>query len=182
MISKLVADYGDEAHEVITYFEKFKLIESRWEVNSETGRPEKSYRTFYNAFQISTSLTFDEAQELLTVVLMSEKEFETLESKIVEMIGKCETFKEAKEAAKILYNYCKGELNEKQQKKEKAEDGIQDELELPQNNEGIQEETIDSQEVDDETPDAQSAPLEVEADKEPEVQTCLLYTSPSPRD
>ena len=92
MISKLGADYGDEAHEVITYFEKFKLIESRWEVNSETGRPEKSYRTFYNAFQISTSLTFDEAQELLTVVLMSEKEFKALESRIVEMIGTDGTF------------------------------------------------------------------------------------------
>ena len=37
-----------------------KLVESRWEVNNESGRPEKGYRTFYNAFQISTSLTFDE--------------------------------------------------------------------------------------------------------------------------
>ena len=43
--------------------------------------------TFYNAFQISTSLTFEETQDLLTVVLMSEKEFGKLENKIVEMIG-----------------------------------------------------------------------------------------------
>jgi len=78
MISALVEKYGKGAHGAITYFEKFKLVESRWEVNDKTGRPEKSYRTFYNAFQISTSLTFDEAQELL---------FNDLESKIVEMIG-----------------------------------------------------------------------------------------------
>jgi len=92
MISDLLTKHGDESADIIAYFEKFKLIESRWEVNSETGRPEKSYRTFYNAFQISTSLTFDETQELLTVVLMSDKEFETLESKIVELIGEEGTF------------------------------------------------------------------------------------------
>jgi len=92
MISDLLTKHGDESADIIAYFEKFKLIESRWEVNSETGRPEKSYRTFYNAFQISTSLTFDETQELLTVVLMSNKEFETLESKIVELIGEEGTF------------------------------------------------------------------------------------------
>lgn len=92
MISALTEKYGQGAHGAITYFEKFKLVESRWEVNDETGRPEKSYRTFYNAFQISTSLTFDEAQELLTVVLMTEKEFNDLESKIVEMIGSDGTF------------------------------------------------------------------------------------------
>ena len=77
---------------ISTLVEKFKLVESRWEVNSETGRPEKGYRTFYNAFQISTSLSFDEAQELLTVVLMTEKKFKNLESKIVEMIGSEGTF------------------------------------------------------------------------------------------
>ena len=92
MISDLLTKYGDEASDIIAYFEKFKLIESRWEVNSETGRPEKSYRTFYNAFQISTSLTFDETQELLTVVLMTDKKFEKLESKIVELIGEEGTF------------------------------------------------------------------------------------------
>ena len=87
MISDLVKKFGKGAHDAIIYFEKFKLVESRWEVNNETGRPEKGYRTFYNAFQISTSLTFDEAQELLTVVLMTEKEFKSLESKIVKLIG-----------------------------------------------------------------------------------------------
>ena len=92
MISTLVEKYGAGAHDAIIYFEKFKLVESRWEVNNETGRPEKGYRTFYNAFQISTSLTFDEAQELLTVVLMTEKEFKSLESKIVELIGSEGTF------------------------------------------------------------------------------------------
>ena len=92
MISDLIAKHGKGANDAIIYFEKFKLVESRWEVNNDTGRPEKGYRTFYNAFQISTSLTFDEAQELLTVVLMPEKEFNNFESEIVEMIGSEGTF------------------------------------------------------------------------------------------
>ena len=92
MISDLVAKHGKGSNGAITYFEKFKLVESRWEINNDTGRPEKSYRTFYNAFQISTSLTFDEAQELLTVVLMPEKEFNNFESEIVELIGSEGTF------------------------------------------------------------------------------------------
>ena len=92
MISELNEKFGDEANDIIVYYEKFKLIESRWEVNKDTGRPEKSYRTFYNAFQISTSLTFDETQELLTVVLMPDIEFDKYESKIVELIGEVGPF------------------------------------------------------------------------------------------
>ena len=75
----------EDAFSAITYFEKFKLVESRWEVRD--GKPEKAYRTFYNAFQISTSLSFEETQELLTVVLMDEAVFEALEVKILEMVG-----------------------------------------------------------------------------------------------
>ena len=92
MISDLVSKHGEDAYAAIIYFEKFKLIESRWEVNNESGRPEKGYKTFYNAFQISTSLTFDETKDLLTVVLMTEKKFKSLESKIIELIGSDGTF------------------------------------------------------------------------------------------
>ena len=83
--SELADKFGDEAFAAITYFEKFKLVESRWEVRD--GKPEKAYRTFYNAFQISTSFSFEETQELLTVVLMDEAVFEALEVKILEMVG-----------------------------------------------------------------------------------------------
>ena len=83
--SELQEMFGEKAFGAITYFEKFKLVESRWEVRD--GKPEKAYRTFYNAFQISTSFSFEETQELLTVVLMDEAVFEALEGKILEMVG-----------------------------------------------------------------------------------------------
>ena len=83
--SELQEMFGEKAFSAITFFEKFKLVESQWEVRD--GKPEKAYRTFYNAFQISTSLSFEETQELLTVVLMDEAVFEALEVKILEMVG-----------------------------------------------------------------------------------------------
>ena len=94
--------------------------------------------------------------------------FTNAESKIVELIGKCETFKEALEAAKILYEYCKGEVNDQQSQK-KAEDAGDGEMELPSNSSDIEKEEVDGQEVDDETPDVEPKPAE--AEKEPEVQT-----------
>ena len=92
------------------------------------------------------------------------------ETKILEMIGKCETFKEVKEAAKILYEYCKGEVKDQQTQK-KAEDSGDGEMELPSNSSDIETEDVDGQEVDDETPDAEPAPPVAEEEKEPEVQT-----------
>jgi hypothetical protein len=94
--------------------------------------------------------------------------FTTCEKEIVEIIGKCETFNEAKEAAKILYDFCKGELNHKQEQP-KTEDGIGDDIELPKNEEGVQEEEIDSQEEKEESHEAESSKKEPES--EPEVQT-----------
>ena len=97
-------------------------------------------------------------------------DFTESEIGIVELIGKCETFKEAKEAAKILYDYCKGEVKDQQTQK-KAEDSGDGEMELPSNSSDIETEDIDGQEVDDETPDAQPTSPVAEEEKEPEVQT-----------
>jgi len=38
MISALIEKYGQGAHGAITYFEKFKLVESRWEVYGTRGQ------------------------------------------------------------------------------------------------------------------------------------------------
>ncbi len=90
------------------------------------------------------------------------------ETKILEMIGKCETFKEAKEAAKVLYEYCKDEVNQEQQTQKNEEEG-EGEMDLPSNSSDLETEEVDGQEVDDETPDVEPKPAE--AEKEPEVQT-----------
>jgi len=89
-ISVLTEQFGDEANAAISFFEKFKLVESRWEVKD--SKPQKAYRTFYNAFQISSSLSFDEAQELLTIVLMTNKKFASVEKKMDKLVSDEGTF------------------------------------------------------------------------------------------
>jgi len=96
--------------------------------------------------------------------------FTDAETKIVEMIGKCETFKEAKEAAKVLYEYCKDEVNQEQQTQKNEEEG-DGEMDIPNNSSDLETDEVDGQEVDDETPDAQPAPPVAKEEKEPEVQT-----------
>jgi len=96
--------------------------------------------------------------------------FTDAESKIVELIGKCETFKEAKEAAKILYDYCRDEVNQEQQTQKNEEEG-DGEMDIPDNSSDLETEEVDGQEVDDETPDAQPAPPVAKEEKKPEVQT-----------
>ena len=97
-------------------------------------------------------------------------DFTESEDKIVELIGKCETFKEAKEAARILYEYCKEEVNQEQQTQKNEEEG-DGEMDIPNNSSDLETEEVDGQEVDDETPDVEPTPVEAEAEKEPEVQT-----------
>jgi len=96
--------------------------------------------------------------------------FTDAETKIVELIGKCETFNQAKEAARILYEYCKDEVNQEQQTQKNEEEG-DGEMEIPDNSSDLETEEVDGQEVDDETPDAEPAPPVAEEEKEPEVQT-----------
>ena len=97
-------------------------------------------------------------------------DFTESEIGIVELIGKCETFKEAKEAAKILYDYCRDEVNQEQQTQKNQEEG-DGEMDIPDNSSDLETEEVDGQEVDDETPDAQPAPPIAKEEKEPEVQT-----------
>ena len=96
-------------------------------------------------------------------------DFTDSEIKILEMIGKCETFKEAKEAAKVLYEYCKGEVNQEQQTQKNKEGDDGGEIDVPDNSSDLETDEVDGQEVDDETPDVEPKPAE--AEKEPEVQT-----------
>jgi hypothetical protein len=99
--------------------------------------------------------------------------FSDVEKEIVQVIDKCETFQEAKDAAKLLYAYCKDQLNGEKEESQ-PQKGEQGQVELPKNETGPQEEDIDTQETDDKSPDAKSSndsPEEPALEKEPEVET-----------
>ncbi|OPY34498.1 MAG: ArsR transcriptional regulator [Methanomassiliicoccales archaeon PtaU1.Bin124] len=79
--------YGVEGKEALKFFEKMKLVETRWQPSSG-NRPEKAYHTYYNSFHINASWPVYEISDVLSVAMMPEEEFLELEKKILDQVGK----------------------------------------------------------------------------------------------
>ncbi len=79
--------YGTEGKEALTFFEKMKLVETRWQP-TEGGRPEKAYHTYYNSFHINAQWPVYEISDVLYAAMMPEDEFKEVEENILEQIGK----------------------------------------------------------------------------------------------
>ena len=78
--------YGPEGRDAISFFEKMKLVESRW-VSVGGSPPVKSYHTFYTSFHINAQWPVYEISDVLAAAMMSEEEYTAIESKIVELVG-----------------------------------------------------------------------------------------------
>ncbi len=78
--------YGADGHKAITFFEKMKLVETRWQ-STEGQRPEKSYHTYYTSFHINAQWPVYEISDVLAAAMMSEEDFVDLEVRIVKMVG-----------------------------------------------------------------------------------------------
>jgi predicted DNA-binding ArsR family transcriptional regulator len=79
--------YGPDGKEALKFFEKMKLVETRWQP-SGGNRPEKAYHTYYNSFHINASWPVYEISDVLSVAMMPEVEFLEMEIKILEQVGK----------------------------------------------------------------------------------------------
>ncbi|MCL2607826.1 MAG: ArsR family transcriptional regulator [Methanomassiliicoccaceae archaeon] len=79
--------YGPEGREAILFFEKMKLVESRWQ-STDNNFPEKSYHTYYTSFHINAQWPVYEISDVLVAAMMSEEEFKGVEEKILEQVGK----------------------------------------------------------------------------------------------
>jgi predicted DNA-binding ArsR family transcriptional regulator len=77
--------YGEEGKEALMFFEKMKLVETKWE-SGEAGS-EKAYHSYYMSFHINTSCPVLEISDVLAVAVMSKKEFDKYEKKILGLIG-----------------------------------------------------------------------------------------------
>lgn len=78
--------YGQEGKEALIFFEKMKLVETRWQ-STNGSYPEKAYHTYYTSFHINASWPVYEISDVLSVAMMDEKEFEEMEKKILEEVG-----------------------------------------------------------------------------------------------
>lgn len=77
--------YGAEGEEALRFFEKTKLVESKFE--SVGGAPEKVYHSYYGSFHINVSAGVQEVGEILSVAAMPQPEFDALEDAMLTMVG-----------------------------------------------------------------------------------------------
>lgn len=78
--------FGAEGREAIIFFDKMKLVESRW-VSVDGSMPVKSYHTFYTSFHINAQWPVYEISDVLAAAMMSEEEYSEIESKILKEVG-----------------------------------------------------------------------------------------------
>jgi len=78
--------FGPEGKEALKFFEKMKLVETRWQSN-DGSYPEKSFHTYYTSFHINASWPVYEISDVLAVAMMSEKDFLRTEETILEEVG-----------------------------------------------------------------------------------------------
>ena len=78
--------YGPEGKDAIIFFEKMKLVESRW-LSTNGNYPEKSFHTYYTSFHINAQWPVYEISDVLAAAMMSEDEYAEIEKKILDEIG-----------------------------------------------------------------------------------------------
>lgn len=73
--------YGAEGAEALRFFDKTKLVETRWE--TVEGQTVKAYHSYYTAFNINTNAPVEEIAEVLSVAVMPDDEFKAVEDEIL---------------------------------------------------------------------------------------------------
>ncbi|MFP4169414.1 MAG: ArsR family transcriptional regulator [Methanomassiliicoccales archaeon] len=84
--AEIEESFGPEGRDALTFFEKMKLVETRWQ-SSDGSRPEKSYHTYYTSFHINASWPVYEISDVLAVAMMPEGEFQEIEERIMDEVG-----------------------------------------------------------------------------------------------
>ena len=93
-LSEIKEKYGGDGEDALEYFDKMKLVETKWTTSEEgiDGRPQKKYRSYYSAFNINISCPVNEISEIFTVASLNRGEFENLEDQIFEYVGETGKF------------------------------------------------------------------------------------------
>ena len=78
--------YGPEGKDAIIFFEKMKLVESRW-LSTDGNYPEKSFHTYYTSFHINAQWPVYEISDVLAAAMLGEEEYAEIENKILEQVG-----------------------------------------------------------------------------------------------
>ena len=91
--------FGSEGKEALLFFEKMKLVETRWQTSSDQ-QPEKAYHTYYTSFHINASWPVYEISDVLAAAVTPDKEFQKVEKQIYDLVGTSGKF--AGDVAEVL--------------------------------------------------------------------------------
>ncbi len=80
-------EFGKDGGKILAFFEKLKLVDSRWVAREGRRAPEKSFHTYYSTVNINTTAPLTEVSEILAVASMPEKDYGQLEKRIYDAIG-----------------------------------------------------------------------------------------------
>jgi predicted DNA-binding ArsR family transcriptional regulator len=80
-------EFGKEGVKALAFFEKLKLIDTRWVAREGRKQPDKSYHFYYSTININTTAPLQEVSEILSIASMSNKDYEKLEERIYEAVG-----------------------------------------------------------------------------------------------
>ena len=80
-------EFGKEGIKALQFFEKLRLIDTRWVAREGAKQPVKSYHFYYSTINVNTTSPLAEMSEVLSIATMSPKEYEKLEGKIVAAVG-----------------------------------------------------------------------------------------------
>ncbi len=83
---QVLAKYGEEGADALKLFEKMRLVETKWQ--SANGGPVKAYHAFYTSLHISASSPVHEISDVLSVAIMPDKQYRSMEDRIFSMVGK----------------------------------------------------------------------------------------------
>ncbi|MBN1389220.1 MAG: ArsR family transcriptional regulator [Candidatus Thermoplasmatota archaeon] len=83
--------YGQTGVEALLFFEKMKLVETSWQIDSQFNK-EKIYHTYYVSVHINTSAEITEISDVLYITAMDEEEFMRKEKMVYDKVGSEGTF------------------------------------------------------------------------------------------
>jgi len=89
-LSEIREKYGSTGEKALELFDRMKLVETKWTTseNGVDGKPQKTYRSYYSAFNINISCPVNEISEIFTIASLNAEEFKELEQEISDFIGK----------------------------------------------------------------------------------------------
>ena len=80
-------EFGAEGVKTLAFFEKLRLIDTRWVAREGRRAPDKSYHFYYSTININTTSPLAEISEVLGIATMPPREYAKVETKIYDAVG-----------------------------------------------------------------------------------------------